>query len=66
MAHQADVCLAVDHYYTHFKSESDPHSYKATKAVAKKAQKKFWGSTRIGTLVFHDTDAMPYWLSYEA
>ena len=29
--------------YTNITSESDPHSYEATKAVAKKAQKKFCG-----------------------
>ena len=34
----------IDHMYALWienTSESDPHSYEATKAVAKKAQKKF-------------------------
>ena len=30
-------------------SESDPHSYEATKVVAQKAQKEFWGFNGIPT-----------------
>ena len=37
----------------------DPHSYEATKAVAKKAQKKFWGLNRIWAHDLHNTDALP-------
>ena len=47
-------------------SESDPQIYKATEAVAKKAQKKFWGFNRILTHDLHNTTAMLYQLSYEA
>ena len=43
-------------------SESDLH----TKAVAKKAQKKFWGFNGIRTHDICDTSAMLYQLSYEA
>ena len=43
-------------------SESDLH----TKAVAKKAQKKFWGFNGIRTHDICDTSAMLYRLSYEA
>ena len=35
-------------------SESDPCSYEATKAVAKKAQKKIWGFNRIQAHDLHD------------
>ena len=47
-------------------SESDPRSYEATKAVAKKAQKKFWDFNGIRTHDLRDTCAMLYQLSYEA
>ena len=47
-------------------SESDLHTYEATKAVAKKTQKKFWGFNGIQTHNLHDTGAMLYRLSYEA
>ena len=46
-------------------SESDPCSYEVTKAVAKKAQKKFWGFNKIWTHDLCDTGAMLYQLSYE-
>ena len=45
---------------------SDPHSCEATKAVAKKAQKKIWGFKRVQTHDLRDTDAMLYQLSFEA
>ena len=47
-------------------SESDIRSYEATKAVAKKAQKKFWGSNGIWTHDLRDTGAMLYQLTYDA
>ena len=47
-------------------NESDPHSYEATKAVGKKAQKKVWGFNGIRTHELRDTGAMLYQLSYEA
>ena len=59
----------IDHMYAlqiENTSESDPHSYEATKAVAKKAQKKFWGFNGIRTHDLRDTGAMLYQLSYEA
>ena len=47
-------------------SESDPRSYKVTKAVTNKAQKKFWGSNGIRTHDLRDAGAMLYRLGYEA
>ena len=44
---------------------SDLHSCEATKTVAKKVQKQFWGSNGIRTHDLHNTGAMLYWLSYE-
>ena len=42
-------------------SESDSSIYEATKAVAKKAQKKFWGFNGIPSHEFRtDTGAMVY------
>ena len=35
-----DVVLKLGYITLNFTSESDPHSYEATKAVAKKAHKK--------------------------
>ena len=39
-------------------SESDPHSYEVTLAVTNKAQKKFWGSSRIQTHDLHNTSTI--------
>ena len=45
-------------------SENDSFSYEATKAVAKKAQNKFWGFNRIQTHdLSWDTGAMLYQLT---
>ena len=50
-----------------YASESDPHSYKATKAVVKKAQKNISeASTGFEPSDLHYTGAMLYQLSYEA
>ena len=47
-------------------SEScDPRSYEVTKAVEKKAKKKFWGFNGIWTHDLHDTGGTSYQLSYE-
>ena len=51
---------------TRTRSESDLRSCKATLAIAKKAQKKFWGFNGIWTEDLRDTGAMLYQLSYEA
>ena len=54
----------IDHVYAlqiENTSESDPHSYEATKAVAKKA---FWAFNGIQTHDFHNTGAILYQLSY--
>ena len=48
------------------RSESDLCSYEATKAVAKKTQKKFWGFNGTWTPDLCDTGEMLYQLSYEA
>ena len=48
------------------RSESDLRSYEATKAVAKKTQKKFWGFNGTWTPDLCDTGEMLYQLSYEA
>ena len=45
-------------------SESYLPSYKATYAVAKKAQKKIWGFNGTRTHDLHDTGALLYQLSY--
>ena len=49
-------------------SESDLHSCEATKAVAKKAQKKFWSFKGIWTHYFlhYQCDALPSELKHEA
>ena len=41
-------------------SESDPHSYEATKTVAKIAQRNFWGFNGIRTPDLQDTGVMLY------
>ena len=50
--------------YVPLTSGSNPHSYEATKAAAKKAQKK--GSKGIRTHDLCDNSVMLYQLSYEA
>ena len=48
-------------------SERDPRNYEATKAVAKKVQKKtFWGFNEIRTHDPRDTSEMLYQLSCKA
>ena len=44
-------------------SESDPHSYEATKAVVKTSQKNLWGFNGIQTHNLHNTSEMLYQLS---
>ena len=46
-------------------SETDPRSYKATKAVAKKAQKEFLGFKGIRSHDLRSTGVVIYKLSYE-
>ena len=46
-------------------SETDPRSYEATKAFAKKAQKEFWGINGIRSHDLRNTGVMIYQLSYE-
>ena len=46
-------------------SETDSRSYQATKAVAKKAQKEFWGFNGIRSHDLRGTGVIIYWLSYE-
>ena len=54
-----EMCIWYRSYiyalYIENTSKSDPHSYAA---IAKKAQKKFWGSSRIGTHDLHNTDVI--------
>ena len=60
------TCFVLFKLWYENTSESDPRNYEATKAVAKKAQKKSWGFNGIWTHNLHDTAAMLYQLSYEA
>ena len=46
-----------------FTRESDPRSYEATKAVAMKAQRKFWSFNGIWTHHLRDTGVMLYQLT---
>ena len=59
--YESYICTADKEY-----KWSDLRSCEATKAVAKKVQKTFWGSNGIRTHDLHNTGAMLYQLSYEA
>ena len=58
----------IDHMYKlriENTSETDPRSYKTTKAVAKKAQKEFLGFKGIRSHDLRNTGVVIYQLSYE-
>ena len=54
------VKLITTYTVIYFTGERNPCNYEATKAVAKKAQKKFWGSNGIWINDLRDTGTMLY------